>query len=94
MTFDDASHVQRWLEHLRWFLRAEEHSAAQTPDMEEHVPDYVDRDAGVRMRQMGEELNVLHMTIWRVLYKQLWQSIMRCAEACIESHGGHFELLL
>jgi hypothetical protein len=39
--------------------------AIQTPDMEECVLDHVDRDPGVSMRGVGEELNVLHTTIWR-----------------------------
>jgi hypothetical protein len=40
-----------------------------TPGIEEHILDHVDRDAGVRMRQMGEELNASYMTIWRVLHE-------------------------
>jgi hypothetical protein len=35
------------------------------------VLDHVDRDAGVTPRQVGEELIVLHLTIWRVLHEQL-----------------------
>jgi hypothetical protein len=37
--------------------------------MKEHVLNHVDRDASVSMRQMGEELNVSCMTIWRVLHE-------------------------
>jgi hypothetical protein len=40
-------------------------------DMEECVLDHVDRDAGSSMRQVEEELNVLHKTIWRLLHEQL-----------------------
>jgi hypothetical protein len=59
----------------------------QAPDMEDHA----DRDAGVTTREVEEELNVSLMTIWRVSHEQMWQSIVRSAEAYTESHGGHFE---
>jgi hypothetical protein len=45
--------------------------AIRTPDMEECVLEHVDRDADVSTRQVGEQLNVLHMTIWRELQEQL-----------------------
>jgi hypothetical protein len=45
--------------------------AFQTPDMEEHVLDHVGRDSGVSIRQVEKELNLFHMTIWRVLHEQL-----------------------
>jgi hypothetical protein len=32
---------------------------------------HVDRDEGVSMRHLGEELNVSHMTIWRILNEHL-----------------------
>jgi hypothetical protein len=44
---------------------------ARTPDTEERVLHHVDRDAGVSMRQMGEELNVSHVVIWKVSHEQL-----------------------
>jgi hypothetical protein len=40
--------------------------------MEEHVLDHVDRDAGVSTKQAEKELNLFHMTIWRVLHEQLF----------------------
>jgi hypothetical protein len=49
-------------------------SAIRTPDMEKCVLNHVVRDAGVNTRQEGEELNVLHMTIWRVLHEQVLYS--------------------
>jgi hypothetical protein len=39
--------------------------------MEECNLDHADRDTDVSIRQPGEELDVSHMTIWRVLYKYL-----------------------
>jgi hypothetical protein len=35
------------------------------------VLDYVDRDTGVSTRQVEEELNVSHVTIWRVLHEEM-----------------------
>lgn len=49
----------------------ERERAIQTPDMEQHVLDHVDRDPGVCTRQVGEELNASHMTTWSVLHEQL-----------------------
>jgi hypothetical protein len=39
--------------------------------MEECVQDPVYWDAGVSITQVGEELNVLHIAIWKVLHEQL-----------------------
>jgi hypothetical protein len=39
--------------------------------MEKHVLNNADRDAGVSTRQVGEELSVPHMAIWRVLHEHL-----------------------
>jgi hypothetical protein len=46
--------------------------AVQTPNMEKCALDHVDRDVGVSIRQVEEELNVSHMTIWRVLHEELF----------------------
>jgi hypothetical protein len=43
----------------------------QTLDMEEHVLSHADVDASVSMKQVGEKLNVSHMTFWRVPHEQL-----------------------
>jgi hypothetical protein len=45
--------------------------AFRTSVMEERVLDRADRDVGVSTRQVEEELNVAHMTIWRVLHEHL-----------------------
>jgi DNA-binding MurR/RpiR family transcriptional regulator len=47
--------------------------AIHTSDMEEHILDHTDRNTGASMSQVGEELNVSPMTIWKVLhYKVLY----------------------
>jgi hypothetical protein len=60
-------------ETLSWclWIGEEKERAIQTPDVEECVLDHVDRDAGVTTRQVGEELNILNMTISRVLREQV-----------------------
>jgi hypothetical protein len=57
--------------------------AVRTSDMEERVLDHVDRDAGVSTRQVGEELNVSHMAIWRVLHEQLLYPYHECRVSCL-----------
>jgi hypothetical protein len=49
----------------------ERERAVLTPDMEECVLDNVDRSTSVIMTQVEEELNVLHLAIWRILHDQL-----------------------
>jgi uncharacterized circularly permuted ATP-grasp superfamily protein len=39
--------------------------------VEQRVLDHVDRDAGVSMGQVAEELKVSHKVIWRALHEQL-----------------------
>jgi hypothetical protein len=56
---------------FKLFLWIGEDRAVQTPDMEKHVLDHVDWDAGVSTWQMEEELDVPQMAIWKVLHEQL-----------------------
>jgi hypothetical protein len=65
--------IQRCLEHLSQFVWIGEERERDVPtlDMEECDLGHVDRDVGVSMRHVGEELNVSCMTNLRLLHKQL-----------------------
>jgi hypothetical protein len=39
--------------------------------MEERILSHADMDASVSMKQVGEKLNISHMTFWNVPYEQL-----------------------
>jgi hypothetical protein len=57
----------------------------QTPVVEEHVLDHVFRAANVSTKQVGEELNVSYMTIFRILHEQLHHPyhLNECRVSCL-----------
>jgi hypothetical protein len=57
------SNMPETLEPVSVDLGRERGRAARTPDMEERVPDHVNRDADISTRQVGEELDVSHIII-------------------------------
>jgi hypothetical protein len=44
-------------------------------ERERAVLDHVDRDAGISMRQVGEELNVSHVTLRRAVHDETCRAV-------------------